>query len=160
MEALKPPDVMMPSRGMGVVDDLIAERLPLHRLWLEADPRSVARKAGAAAAGDRLERASGPDRRRCHEPAAKARNRRQFRRRLRAYRREMGRRAWDHRDQYAGRARRRSRRHRDGADDHGGAPPAPGRAFFACGRVADEFVPPHRVAERPDDGGPRARTDR
>jgi lactate dehydrogenase-like 2-hydroxyacid dehydrogenase len=38
MEARKPVDVMMPSRGMGLVDDLIAEKLPLHRLWLEANP--------------------------------------------------------------------------------------------------------------------------
>ena len=46
MEALKPLDVMMPSRGMGVVDDLIAERLPLHRLWLEADPDAWLAKQG------------------------------------------------------------------------------------------------------------------
>jgi lactate dehydrogenase-like 2-hydroxyacid dehydrogenase len=46
MEALKPLDVMMPSRGMGVVDDLIAERLPLHRLWLEADPEAWLAKQG------------------------------------------------------------------------------------------------------------------
>jgi lactate dehydrogenase-like 2-hydroxyacid dehydrogenase len=38
MEARKPVDVMMPSRGMGLVDDLVAEKLPLHRLWLEANP--------------------------------------------------------------------------------------------------------------------------
>jgi lactate dehydrogenase-like 2-hydroxyacid dehydrogenase len=46
MEALKSLDVMMPSRGMGVVDDLIAERLPLHRLWLEADPDAWLAKQG------------------------------------------------------------------------------------------------------------------
>ncbi len=46
MEARKPLDVMMPSRGMGVVDDLIAERLPLHRLWLEADPEAWLAKQG------------------------------------------------------------------------------------------------------------------
>jgi lactate dehydrogenase-like 2-hydroxyacid dehydrogenase len=46
MEAPKPLDVMMPSRGMGVVDDLIAERLPLHRLWLEADPDAWLAKQG------------------------------------------------------------------------------------------------------------------
>jgi lactate dehydrogenase-like 2-hydroxyacid dehydrogenase len=46
MEARKPLDVMMPSRGMGVVDDLIAERLPLHRLWLEADPDAWLAKQG------------------------------------------------------------------------------------------------------------------
>jgi lactate dehydrogenase-like 2-hydroxyacid dehydrogenase len=46
MEARKPLGVMMPSRGMGVVDDLIAERLPLHRLWLEADPDAWLAKEG------------------------------------------------------------------------------------------------------------------
>ncbi len=46
MESRKPLDVMMPSRGMGVVDDLIAERLPLHRLWLEADPDAWLAKQG------------------------------------------------------------------------------------------------------------------
>ena len=48
MEARKPLDVMMPSRGMGVVDDLIAERLPLHRLWLEADPDAWLAASGEA----------------------------------------------------------------------------------------------------------------
>src|SRR5271165_677051 len=39
MEArVKPLDVLMPSEGMDVVADLIAGRLPLHRLWLEHDP--------------------------------------------------------------------------------------------------------------------------
>jgi lactate dehydrogenase-like 2-hydroxyacid dehydrogenase len=46
MEARKPLDVMMPSRGMGVVDDLIAERLPLQRLWLEADPEAWLARQG------------------------------------------------------------------------------------------------------------------
>ena len=36
--SVKPLDVLMPAEGMGVVADLIAEKLPLHRLWLEADP--------------------------------------------------------------------------------------------------------------------------
>ncbi len=35
---VKPHDVLMPSEGMDVVADLIAGRLPLHRLWLEPDP--------------------------------------------------------------------------------------------------------------------------
>jgi lactate dehydrogenase-like 2-hydroxyacid dehydrogenase len=30
-------DVLMPAAGLGMLGDLIAERLPLHRLWLEAD---------------------------------------------------------------------------------------------------------------------------
>ena len=34
---MKPLDVLMPAAGMSVVADLIAERLPLHRLWLEPD---------------------------------------------------------------------------------------------------------------------------
>ena len=37
---MKPLDVLMPVEGMGLVADLIAERLPLHRLWLEADPEA------------------------------------------------------------------------------------------------------------------------
>jgi lactate dehydrogenase-like 2-hydroxyacid dehydrogenase len=37
---MKPLDVLMPAAGMGVVADLIAERLPLHRLWLEPDPEA------------------------------------------------------------------------------------------------------------------------
>ena len=35
---MKPLDVLMPSEGMGLIADLIAEWLPLHRLWLESDP--------------------------------------------------------------------------------------------------------------------------
>ena len=35
---MKPLDVLMPAEGMGAVADLIAESLPLHRLWLERDP--------------------------------------------------------------------------------------------------------------------------
>ena len=35
---MKPLDVLMPGAGMGLVADLIAEKLPLHRLWLEASP--------------------------------------------------------------------------------------------------------------------------
>jgi lactate dehydrogenase-like 2-hydroxyacid dehydrogenase len=31
-------DVLMPAEGMGMIADLIAEKLPLHRLWLEPDP--------------------------------------------------------------------------------------------------------------------------
>ncbi|RBP17311.1 lactate dehydrogenase-like 2-hydroxyacid dehydrogenase [Roseiarcus fermentans] len=31
------PDVVMPSAGMGVVAELIEQRFPLHRLWLEPD---------------------------------------------------------------------------------------------------------------------------
>ncbi len=34
---MKPTDVMMPGAGLSLVADLIAERLPLHRLWLEPD---------------------------------------------------------------------------------------------------------------------------
>ncbi len=34
---MKSLDVLMPDQGMGVIADLIAERLPLHRLWLEPD---------------------------------------------------------------------------------------------------------------------------
>lgn len=33
----RPLDVLIPAPGMGLVDDLIAARLPLHRLWLEPD---------------------------------------------------------------------------------------------------------------------------
>ena len=36
-EPVKPTDVMMPGAGLSLVADLIAERLPLHRLWLEPD---------------------------------------------------------------------------------------------------------------------------
>ena len=34
---MKPLDVLVPSVGMGLVDDLVAERFPLRRLWLEPD---------------------------------------------------------------------------------------------------------------------------
>ena len=37
---MKRLDVLMPGPGMGVVADLIAERLPVDRLWLEADPEA------------------------------------------------------------------------------------------------------------------------
>ncbi len=37
----KPLDVLMPGEGLGIVAaDLIAERLPLHRLWLEPEPEA------------------------------------------------------------------------------------------------------------------------
>jgi lactate dehydrogenase-like 2-hydroxyacid dehydrogenase len=32
---MKSLDVLMPAEGMGLIDELIAKRLPLHRLWLE-----------------------------------------------------------------------------------------------------------------------------
>ena len=35
---MKPLDVLMPDPGLGLIADLIPERLPLHRLWLEPDP--------------------------------------------------------------------------------------------------------------------------
>jgi lactate dehydrogenase-like 2-hydroxyacid dehydrogenase len=35
---MKPLDVLMPDPGLGLIADLISERLPLHRLWLEPDP--------------------------------------------------------------------------------------------------------------------------
>jgi lactate dehydrogenase-like 2-hydroxyacid dehydrogenase len=38
--AVKPLDVLMPTEGMGGVAELIAERLPLRRLWLEPDPEA------------------------------------------------------------------------------------------------------------------------
>jgi lactate dehydrogenase-like 2-hydroxyacid dehydrogenase len=37
---MKPLDVLMPAEGMGMIADLIAEKLPLHRLWLEPDPNA------------------------------------------------------------------------------------------------------------------------
>src|SRR5271157_1162437 len=43
---LEPLDVLMPTEGMSVVADLIAERLPLHRLWLEPDPDAWLAKWG------------------------------------------------------------------------------------------------------------------
>ena len=35
MEAL---DVLMPAKGMALIEDEISGRLPLHRLWLEPNP--------------------------------------------------------------------------------------------------------------------------
>ncbi len=35
---MEPRDVLMPAGGLGLVADLIAEKLRLHRLWLEPDP--------------------------------------------------------------------------------------------------------------------------
>jgi len=35
---VKSLDVLMPAEGMGLIGEMIAERLPLHRLWREADP--------------------------------------------------------------------------------------------------------------------------
>jgi len=43
---MKPLDVLMPSEGMGLVAELIAERLPLHRLWLESDPEAWLKEWG------------------------------------------------------------------------------------------------------------------
>ncbi len=36
-DRMKPLDVLMPATGMGLVAELIEERFPLHRLWLEPD---------------------------------------------------------------------------------------------------------------------------
>ena len=116
-----------------------------------AGPRRLVRDMGAEHPRHRLERPAGPDRRRLHGPAAESRDRRQFRRRLRPHRRPMGRRARDRRHPYAGRARRRGRRPRDGADDHGGAPPAAGRALSARRRMAEGRLSrsPRRSAAAP-----------
>ena len=35
---MKSLDVLMPAKGMPLVEDLISARLPLHRLWLEPNP--------------------------------------------------------------------------------------------------------------------------
>ena len=43
---VKSLDVVMLSQGMSLVDDLIAEKLPLHRLWLEAEPDAWLAKWG------------------------------------------------------------------------------------------------------------------
>ena len=51
-------------------------------------------------------------RRRVHAAVAEARESFEFRRRLRSYRRQMGRRTWHHRHQHARSAQRRGRRHR------------------------------------------------
>ncbi len=32
---MKSPDVLMPAKGMGMIEDELSARLPLHRLWLE-----------------------------------------------------------------------------------------------------------------------------
>ncbi len=136
----------MPAEGMGAVADLIAERLPLHRLWLEPDPdawfaawgptiRAIASNGPQApidaAFMGRLPNLEivasfgvGYD----HIDAA------------------MGGRARDRRHPYAGRARRRGRRPRDGADDHDGAPPAAGRALSSRRRMAEGR--PSRSARR------------
>jgi lactate dehydrogenase-like 2-hydroxyacid dehydrogenase len=37
-QPMKSLDVLMPVEGMGLIDDLIGARLPLHRLWLEPNP--------------------------------------------------------------------------------------------------------------------------
>jgi lactate dehydrogenase-like 2-hydroxyacid dehydrogenase len=47
--SVKPLDVLMPVEGMGVIAESIAARMPLHRLWLEADP-----EAWLAAQGPRI----------------------------------------------------------------------------------------------------------
>src|ERR1700759_1011331 len=35
---MKSLDVLMPAKGMQLIDDQISARLPLHRLWLEPNP--------------------------------------------------------------------------------------------------------------------------
>jgi lactate dehydrogenase-like 2-hydroxyacid dehydrogenase len=35
---MKPLDVLMPAKGMQLIEDEISARLPLHRLWLEPNP--------------------------------------------------------------------------------------------------------------------------
>jgi lactate dehydrogenase-like 2-hydroxyacid dehydrogenase len=37
---MKPLDVLMPDAGLGLVADLVSEKLPLCRLWLEGDPEA------------------------------------------------------------------------------------------------------------------------
>jgi len=40
-------DVLMPAEGMAMIAESIAARMPLHRLWLEADPEGWYAKSGA-----------------------------------------------------------------------------------------------------------------
>ncbi len=35
---MKSLDVLMPAKGMQLIEDQISARLPLHRLWLEPNP--------------------------------------------------------------------------------------------------------------------------
>src|SRR3984957_1715190 len=35
---MKSLDVLMPAKGMPLIEDLVSARLPLHRLWLEPNP--------------------------------------------------------------------------------------------------------------------------
>jgi lactate dehydrogenase-like 2-hydroxyacid dehydrogenase len=39
-QGMKPVAVLLPSQGLGLLADLIAEKLPVHRLWLEHDPEA------------------------------------------------------------------------------------------------------------------------
>ena len=50
---MKPLDVLMPAKGMDLIEDEISARLPLHRLWLEPNPRPLACGMGAANPRDR-----------------------------------------------------------------------------------------------------------
>ena len=125
-----------------------------------ARPRGLARRAWPFDPRGRFGRRPWPNRRGAHAPPAQSRDRGELRRRLRPHRRPMGGRARDHRHPYARRARRRGRRRRDGADDHGGAPASAGRALPARRAVADGGLPADRVAARADAGRSRPRPDR
>ncbi len=119
---MKPLDVLMPAKGMDLIDEQISARLPLHRLWLEPNPdlwlAEWAPRIRAVAMIGRTRAA----RRSLYAPISQARDHLQFRRRLRQYRRQGGGAAWNHRHQYARRARRRSRRHDARPHDHDRAP--------------------------------------
>jgi lactate dehydrogenase-like 2-hydroxyacid dehydrogenase len=60
---MKPLDVLMPAKGMNLIEEQISARLPLHRLWLEPNPdlwlaewapriRAIAMTGGHAALDD------------------------------------------------------------------------------------------------------------
>ena len=128
---MKPLDVLMPAKGMALIEEQISARLPLHRLWLEPNPdlwlaewapriRAIAMTGGHAPLDEAYMR-----------QYPEARDHLQFRRRLRQYRRQGGGAAWNHRHQYARRARRRSRRHDARPHDHDRAPTAAGGAISA-----------------------------
>ena len=153
-------EVLMPVEGMAEIAERIEQRATLHRLWRAQNREATLEAIAPRIRADRRDLAHGASRRRVDAPPAESRDRREFRRRLRPYRRRLGGRARNHRHPHARRARRGRRRHRDGADARRGAAAAAGRALSSRGALAERALSAHRLAARTHDGHSGARAHR
>ena len=136
--AAEKTEVLLIGPPKPVIVNGLAPAFNLHQVRRRQGPRAVLRRDRAAPARHRDVGHLGAHRRRLHGALPAARDRLVVRRRLRPYRRRLGRRARHHRHQHAGRAHRGGRRHRArAAAVHRARVPA-GRALPARRQVGAE----------------------